>query len=85
MSDEEIDYTDIPPLTEAFFQRAKLYVPSQQAVLLDEDIIEWLGQQGTSYHTAVNTILRNYIKRHPNQMKNQKGIANSPAAYSNPK
>ena len=80
MRDEEIDYTEIPPLTEAFFQRAKLFVPAQRAVLLDQDILAWLAQQGTNYQTAVNTILRNYIKRHPQQPKQMKGMANSPAA-----
>jgi hypothetical protein len=27
MTDEEIDYSDIPPLSNVFFQRVKLYVP----------------------------------------------------------
>jgi len=80
MSDEEIDYTDIPPLTESFFQRAKLYVPHQRAVMLDEDVVEWLARQETSYQSLVNTILRNYIKRHPQQTKRQKGMAMSSAA-----
>jgi hypothetical protein len=31
MEDEDIDYSDIPPLTEAFFERAVLRVPADQA------------------------------------------------------
>ncbi|MEH2372664.1 hypothetical protein [Nostoc sp.] len=31
MNDEEIDYSDIPPLTEEFFQKATLRVPAPQA------------------------------------------------------
>lgn len=31
MNDEEIDYSDIPPLTEEFFQKATLQVPAPQA------------------------------------------------------
>jgi hypothetical protein len=46
MNDDEIDYSDIPPLTNEFFQRAKLYVPPQRAVILDADVFEWVEQQG---------------------------------------
>jgi hypothetical protein len=31
MEDEDIDYSDIPPLTEAFFERAVLRVPADLA------------------------------------------------------
>jgi hypothetical protein len=31
MSDEDIDYSDIPALTDEFFERATLRVPSTQA------------------------------------------------------
>lgn len=30
MSDEDIDYSDIPPLTDEFFQKATLRLPSSQ-------------------------------------------------------
>lgn len=31
MDDEGIDYSDIPPLTEAFFEKATLRMPATQA------------------------------------------------------
>ena len=31
MSDEDIDYSDIPPLTEDFFAKAVLRIPADQA------------------------------------------------------
>jgi hypothetical protein len=31
MGDEDIDYSDIPPLTDEFFERATLRIPVQQA------------------------------------------------------
>lgn len=34
MSDEEIDYSDIPPLTDEFFENATLRIP---AINLDQD------------------------------------------------
>jgi hypothetical protein len=31
MSDDNIDYSDIPPLTDDFFERATLRIPTEQA------------------------------------------------------
>ena len=31
MSDENIDYSDIPPLTDEFFEKATLQIPAAQA------------------------------------------------------
>ncbi|WP_298907785.1 hypothetical protein [uncultured Nostoc sp.] len=31
MSDDDIDYSDIPPLTDEFFEKATLRVPATQA------------------------------------------------------
>ncbi len=39
MADEEIDYSDIPPLTDEFFARAKLILPN--AVEIEPDVLEW--------------------------------------------
>lgn len=68
MNDDEIDYSDIPPLTDDFFQRAKLF-PPQRAVILDADVFEWIQQQGTNPQMIVNTIMRKQMKRHPRQSK----------------
>ena len=59
MTDEEIDYSDIPPLTDAFFARAKLVLPN--AVELDPDILAWFKQQGRDYPVRINQVLREYI------------------------
>lgn len=59
MTDEEIDYSDIPPLTDAFFVRAKLVLPN--AVELDPDVLAWFKQHGRDYPTRINQILREYI------------------------
>ena len=58
---EEIDYSDIPPLTEEFFKNATLRVPAIQAhnlVQLDPDIVTWFQSQGAEYKTLINTVLR---------------------------
>ncbi len=59
MTDEEINYSDIPPLTDEFFARAKLMLPN--AVELDPDILAWFKQNGRDYPTRINQILREYI------------------------
>ncbi|MEH1812496.1 MAG: BrnA antitoxin family protein [Nostoc sp.] len=65
MNDEEIDYSDIPPLTEDFFQKATLRVPASQAqqlVQIEPDILEWFQAQSGEYKTLINSVLRRYIK-----------------------
>ncbi len=48
MSDEDIDYSDIPPLTDEFFEKATLQIPAAQAknvIQLEPDIIAWFKTQ----------------------------------------
>lgn len=59
----DIDYSDIPPLTDAFWTNAvsnPLYKPTKQiaTVRLDSDVLLWLKSQGKGYQTRLNSILR---------------------------
>ena len=54
MTADRIDYSDIPPLRETFWEKA-VRLP----VLLGADIIAWLQQQGKGYKTRLNTLVRN--------------------------
>jgi len=63
MSDTDIDYSDIPPLSAALLQtavRGGLYRPvkRQMTVRLDADILAWLKSQGKGHHGRLNQILR---------------------------
>jgi uncharacterized protein (DUF4415 family) len=63
-SDENIDYSDIPPLTEEFFEKATLRIPASQAnrwVQLDPDVLKWFQSQGEEYKPLINSVLRRYI------------------------
>lgn len=60
MKDEDIDYSDIPPLTDQFFTRARLELPS--TVTVDLDILDWFRARGEDYTEQINTILRQYIQ-----------------------
>lgn len=65
MSDDDIDYSDIPPLTDDFFNKAVLRIPVAQAknlVQLDADIMAWFEAQGGEYKATINSILRYYTQ-----------------------
>jgi len=56
-----IDYSEIPPLGEEFFARARAPWPpakKQLTVRLDADVLDWLKAQGKGYQTRINRILR---------------------------
>lgn len=64
MRDEDIDYSDIPPLDEEFFRTARLLMPQPKkpvALRLDADVLDWLRGQGRGYQSRVNAILRAYM------------------------
>jgi uncharacterized protein (DUF4415 family) len=61
--DAEIDFSDIPPLTEGFWKNAvrnPFYRPVKQqlTVRLDADVVTWLRRQGRGYQTRLNQVLR---------------------------
>ncbi|MEG4230368.1 BrnA antitoxin family protein [Microcoleus sp. N9_B2] len=69
-SEENIDYSDIPPLTDEFFERSTLRIPAALAdnlVQLDPDIKQWFEAQGEQYKTLINNVLRQYIENNKTQ------------------
>lgn len=70
MDDEGIDYSDIPPLTEEFFEKATLRIPASQAqqlVQIELDVLKWFQAQGGEYKALINSILRHYIESQDEQ------------------
>lgn len=70
MTDEEIDYSEIPPLTEAFFENAMLRIPANQVrrlIQLDSEVMEWYQAQETDYKTLINSVLRRYMEDNHNR------------------
>jgi uncharacterized protein (DUF4415 family) len=71
-SEENIDYSDIPPLTDDFFERAALRIPADQAqnlVQLDPDVKQWFQAQGEQYKALINNVLRQYIESNKTQQQ----------------
>ncbi|MGF1522440.1 MAG: BrnA antitoxin family protein [Leptolyngbyaceae cyanobacterium] len=63
--DKGIDYSDIPPLTEEFFEKATLRIPASQAqqlVQIEPDVLQWFQAQGGEYRALINSVLRQYIE-----------------------
>jgi uncharacterized protein (DUF4415 family) len=58
-----IDYSDIPPLTDAFWKNAvrnPFYRPKKASttVRIDSDVLLWLRAYGKGYQSRINAILR---------------------------
>ena len=66
LPDSEIDYTDIPPITEEQFARS---VPNPYrrknkvsvTMRVDADVLDWMKRGGRGYQTRANSILRNVM------------------------
>ena len=61
--DSEIDYSDIPPMSEEAFKsavRGRLYRPTKTSttVRIDSDVLAWLRSEGRGYQSRLNAILR---------------------------
>jgi len=64
--DEEIDYSDIPEITDfSGFEVGKFYRPMKEAVTvrLDADVVHWLKRDGKGYQTRLNAILRREMEK----------------------
>ncbi len=69
MPDESIDYSDIPPLTEEFWQNATRNLFAKKAkktanIRIDVDVLQWIKKsKGKSYQNHLNTILRSEMQK----------------------
>jgi uncharacterized protein (DUF4415 family) len=64
MSDDEIDTSDIPPLTDEFFSKAKLRMPSSSsatvAIRIDSETLSWFQSKGEEAEQHMAAALRIY-------------------------
>jgi uncharacterized protein (DUF4415 family) len=54
----QINYSDIPALTEKQLTQFRRPPKKLVAVRLDADVLEWLQQYGAGYSTRINNVLR---------------------------
>jgi len=63
MTDEDINYSDIPPLDDSFFTRETVTLPKKKdsvTLRIDHDVLEYFKHQGKGYQTLINAILKTY-------------------------
>jgi uncharacterized protein (DUF4415 family) len=66
MTDEEIDYSDIPPLDESFFERARQWLPKQKIAItmqVDSDVLAWFKAED-DWEERMQAALRIYVEAH---------------------
>ncbi|MGL4491052.1 MAG: BrnA antitoxin family protein [Rhizobiaceae bacterium] len=65
LPDSEIDLSDIPETTDAWFEKARVIYPherkQQLTVRLDADIVDFFKSQGPRYQTRMNEVLKTYV------------------------
>jgi uncharacterized protein (DUF4415 family) len=64
-TDDEIDYSNAPPVGPEFFANARPYWPTHKVSLgvrFDNDIVNWFKRQGPGYQTRMNAVLRIYME-----------------------
>jgi len=66
MGDEDIDTSDIPPLTAEFWTKAKLRTPKQitTSVQIDSETFEWFQSQGENAAQQMSVALKIYAEAH---------------------
>ena len=67
MTDDGIDTSDIPALTDEFFKRAHVRMPRSGVIMtvqVDPDVLDWYKAQGDDYEQRVNAALRIYAEAH---------------------
>lgn len=75
LPDDQIDFSDIPPLTDEFFKNAKrnpFYraLKQQTTIRLDADVLDWFkrhARNGKGYQTDINRVLREYVEAQKNK------------------
>ena len=67
MTDDMIDTSDIPPLTEDFFASAKWRMPKNKVAVtveVEPEIAHWFKAQGEHYQEFLAAALRIYAQAH---------------------
>ena len=70
LPDDQIDFSDIPEMTEEDWNRPHyvglMYRPGKKSVTirLDEDMVKWFKAQGKGWQTKMNWALRLYFASH---------------------
>lgn len=65
MADEDIDYSDIPPLDDEFWKNAEVKRPEKKEgiyIKLTPRTLEWFRSQGRGYQAMIDSVLTAYVE-----------------------
>lgn len=65
LSDEDIDYSDVPELGDDFWATAKVLDHGTKkpiTIRIDQDVIAWFKSRGGRYQVLMNKVLRSYME-----------------------
>ena len=63
--DENIDFSEIPELDEAFWQKAELIEPDlteQVTIRVKRSVLAYFRAPGKGYQTRINRVLESYVR-----------------------
>lgn len=71
IKDSDINFSDIPELTDDFFAEAKLWPGKKKQITLrlDPDVVEFFKAGGRDYQNSINVVLRRYMEAHQRRQK----------------
>ncbi len=65
--DEDIDFSEIPELDEAFWRDAELVEPDsteQITMRVKRSVLDYFKAPGKGYQTRINRVLESYVRAH---------------------
>ena len=64
LPENEIDFSDIPPLDDRYFKDAIVWPGTKKQVTLriDPDVLFFFRKQGKGYQSTINAVLRKYVE-----------------------
>jgi uncharacterized protein (DUF4415 family) len=68
MRDSDIDVSDIPPLSAAFWEQVKLLKPAKKELIslrVDKETADWFRAQGAGYQAYMNAVLKSFVASRP--------------------
>ena len=75
MKENEINYSDIPPLDDSFFEKQLVSLPKKKdsiTLRIDHDVLEFFKHQGRGYQTLINAVLKTYVTSVYNHLKQKR-------------
>jgi uncharacterized protein (DUF4415 family) len=68
MRDEDIDFSEIPPITDEMFGRGVVrnnvltQTKEELTLRIDTDVLQWFQSRGRGWETLINFLLRRYMQ-----------------------